>query len=790
MPNQWEPIHNAVKALSGVCDGAVTHDKRGFNGGDSRYGKQLAMTPELSPRQAANAYRILKKYTKQLAKLGVDYAALIAPTPEDLERGPAASNGQPGGKVVGVDKERQNFRIVHPYEVAKAMIPKLAVFPGRRFTYQPFPHWLIPANLANASRILDYAIENDYEVTEAAMLLYDEHMAETGGMPLDELPPQAKHPDRFFEDGKNRAGKAAICVHFGFSAEFKEIYGIVSGLDNAQFQGQVQPKHWTVGETARNAIALLKMAKDYHFSIPPHIETRLTTLADAETKTQREFTKRKSVLLSAAMDITTTEFGGKRVREYQLAGISFMLDAFGYYEPKSGVILADDVGLGKTFEAMLVARCFQRAFSAHVFIACPKSLMSDWVKEAEACGVRVEVFTWSAIPKPVTAPYIVIGDECHYMQDIRSQRSKAMFKLVDAPACLTYIPASATPMRGTRPKNIFSILKAVRHPLGKNQKAFEEQYCNRRKRIAGGRGFWDVSGSAHLDELMREIAPIFLQRFKKDVLKDLPPLTVIGKQVEISDTAQAVYDKAFKEAQAKFSERRLATEIKIRKALAAGKSQKDIEFTKEDAREGADAVVLLTHLRRAASLAMIEPAIEEANDILETGEKVILYSEFPEVCAKVTDHYNRLGIPAEILTGEVSAEDREKAKQRFQFGLSRVFCLTKAGGVGLTLTAASNIILIDQPWMWDDVIQIGGRIHRKDAIMEQRIKEKENPAVMAYMLKGFEINEKIQARLLDQRAQAERVATGDHSRIRAVKSLNQIAKEIADELFGQKAMAA
>lgn len=64
-------VHNALKALSAVCDGAASEDGQGFNGVDSAFGKSLASQPTLSIKQATMALKMLKKYSRQLAGFGI-----------------------------------------------------------------------------------------------------------------------------------------------------------------------------------------------------------------------------------------------------------------------------------------------------------------------------------------------------------------------------------------------------------------------------------------------------------------------------------------------------------------------------------------------------------------------------------------------------------------------------------------------------------------------------------------------------------------------------------------------
>lgn len=672
------------------------------------------------------------------------------------------------------------FMLAWPYKDAQQLIPKLKeFFPVRSYEREPLHHWRIPADV-NAGRLMEFALEFDFSISEEACALFDSiQFPEASEQSAVEKP---KYPDRQIRGDVDKKGKDAIGIYFNYHPE---ILVAVRELEGAQFHDG-QPKHWTCSRAAGAAVQ--EVAEKFSFTIAADLAVKLRQEKEKQGETERKTMARKLSLLAAAEEIERGGvYGGKTPRDYQKADVLLMLDAIGRYAPNSGVILASQVGLGKTFEALLVARCFHRALSCQVIVVCPVSLKGDWAAEAKACEVPCSISSWASIPEPPNRPYILIADEAHFLQGGSTTiRGQAITKLALNSNCLTFIAASATPMRGMRPKNLFPILKAIQHPLAKNKDAYELRYCDKKlKQFGKGKSFYDSNGAKHLDELMREIAPVFIQRFKKDVLKQLPPETIIPRTVEISPKAKAIYETAFREAQATYNARRQATEAKIERELKAGKRLDQIEFTKDDARDGADAVVLLGHLRRAASLARIESTIEFADDFLDQGEKILIYSEYPEVCNQIAAHYRKIGIGAESLTGSVKEEEREASKARFQRGNSRVFCLTKAGGVGLTLTAASNGILVDQPWMWDDVKQIVGRLHRLDAVMQARIDAKENPAVTAYLLKSFEIDDKIQARLFEQRRAAEGVEKGQRSTMRGVKSINDLAREVARELFGK-----
>ena len=78
----YEKLKEAVKALASVCDGAVSKDHKGYNGGDSKVGKWLAQTPRWKFKWAQRAYIMLRKYTNQLSRFGIDYNKIPEPTDE------------------------------------------------------------------------------------------------------------------------------------------------------------------------------------------------------------------------------------------------------------------------------------------------------------------------------------------------------------------------------------------------------------------------------------------------------------------------------------------------------------------------------------------------------------------------------------------------------------------------------------------------------------------------------------------------------------------------------------
>lgn len=105
-------------------------------------------------------------------------------------------------------------------------------------------------------------------------------------------------------------------------------------------------------------------------------------------------------------------------------------------------------------------------------------------------------------------------------------------------------------------------------------------------------------------------------------------------------------------------------------------------------------------------------AIKYTAELLEQGQAVVIFTEYLESAKALYTALSEIS-PCELLTGETKQEERQAIVDRFQAGISKVFIGTiKAGGVGLTLTAANQVILIDRPWTPGDAEQAEDRCYR------------------------------------------------------------------------------
>ncbi|MHC5826677.1 MAG: C-terminal helicase domain-containing protein, partial [Nostoc sp.] len=146
------------------------------------------------------------------------------------------------------------------------------------------------------------------------------------------------------------------------------------------------------------------------------------------------------------------------------------------------------------------------------------------------------------------------------------------------------------------------------------------------------------------------------------------------------------------------------------------------------------------------------------------GQQVVIFTEFVESAKAIASKLGGL-----LLTGETKPEIRQGLVDQFQAGENKVFVGTiKAGGVGITLTAASNVILVDRAWTPGDCEQAEDRCHRLG---------QEN-AVFATWLQLSEIDKAIDGLLIQKQQRIELVLKGKRKTLQGINSASDLAKEL------------
>jgi len=383
---------------------------------------------------------------------------------------------------------------------------------------------------------------------------------------------------------------------------------------------------------------------------------------------------------------------------YQQEGATFLAERRTAY-------LADDPGLGKSAQA--VTACLQVGAKS-VRIICPASLRENWKREFAKFGgghINLDVMSYEGATKKLNdlkwgsdRTDVLIVDESHYLQSRNALRTKAVLDSWRKVSTYTWF-LSGTPARAN-PSQLYPVLKAAFPDAIKNRAgrtmdfwAFVNRFCH-----VTNNGFGQqIGGGKNLEELRQRISPYFLRRKKDEVLTDLPELLIGTVTVEPSTIS-----KVHKQAETEFEE-------KILKALEEG---------------GIEALAALgphvSQLRRIIGLAKVKPTFDLMMEELAYTSKIVVFGWHIDVLDGLASLLKKEGIEYSRVDG--STVNRQDAVDRFQNDeRCRAFLGNiMAAGTGLTLTAASSLLMIEQSWTPADNAQAIMRIHRigqKDACL-------------------------------------------------------------------------
>ena len=246
---------------------------------------------------------------------------------------------------------------------------------------------------------------------------------------------------------------------------------------------------------------------------------------------------------------------------------------------------------------------------------------------------------------------------------------------------------SGTPVVN-RPREFFTTLSMVRPELFPSFWDYAKTYCDAKNNGWG----WDFSGSSNTEQLHSKLTDsIMIRRLKRDVLKELPDK--VRSVIPLALTNQAEYDKASEDF------------------LVWLCGQEDGENKAAKAAQ-AETLTRISALKQLTAKGKTKPVLEWINDFLNsTDEKLILFCWHKSMADKI--HKAFTGSIVKV-TGSESKEQRQEAVDRFQEEPSCRLLVgnIKAAGVGLTLTAASNVAFVELPWTPGDLTQAEDRAHR------------------------------------------------------------------------------
>ena len=457
------------------------------------------------------------------------------------------------------------------------------------------------------------------------------------------------------------------------------------------------------------------------------------------------------------------------LRPYQQEGYNW-LKSMG--ELGFGVCLADDMGLGKTLQILtLLLSRFEQGIQKPSLVIVPRSLIFNWQAEAEKfCpdlktlnytglsrkkyrkhfnDYQVIITTYGTLKNDVqilreTEFDYCILDEAQAIKNADTSNSKAV-RLINAQ---NKVSMSGTPIENHLGE-LWSQFRFLNPAMTNNKQLFEGLENDKYR----------------MEKISDALRPFILRRTKKAVAKDLPDKIEQVIYCEMEEEQKKVYDE-LKDYYRKSllveqdGEEKSESKHDLLEALADNKQNK-IEILEAllRLRQAACHPALINESHKDKPSVKYDILFEKLAEIREEGGKTLIFSQFVSMLEIMRDGLEAQGIPYCYLDGQT--EDRQAEVEEFQMNPEKsVFLISlKAGGVGLNLTAASYVFLID-PW-WNPAIeaQAVDRAHR--------IGQK-NTVIAYRMIAKDTVEEKIHFMQKQKNELAENFITGRNSLIKSI----------------------
>lgn len=389
-----------------------------------------------------------------------------------------------------------------------------------------------------------------------------------------------------------------------------------------------------------------------------------------------------------------------KLRDYQEIGVKWlsMLNHYGF-----GGILADDMGLGKTLQTIAFLSS-QLTEKKRALILAPSSLVYNWASEcakfAPQLDVTVVYGTKDLRDKLITENHqVLITSYASFRQDVEEYRERSFdFLFLDEAQVMKNAQTKiAQYLRNFDVKHTFALSGTpIENHLGEIWSIFQIVLPGL---LPSKKDFLKMPA----ETVARFVKPFIMRRRKEDVLQELPDLTEIVYHNELVDSQKAIY-------------------------LAQLGQMQERVLTSSDEELNRSKVEILSGLMRLRQICDT-PAlfIEDYNDesgkleslrqlleqVKDSEHRVLIFSQFRGMLDLVEQTLANLEMKSFKITGSTPARERQDMTTAFNNGEGDAFLISlKAGGVGLNLTGADTVILVDLWWNPAVEAQAIGRAHR------------------------------------------------------------------------------
>ena len=396
------------------------------------------------------------------------------------------------------------------------------------------------------------------------------------------------------------------------------------------------------------------------------------------------------------VELRISEFARKSAFPYQIEGIKWLKFLF---LNRFGGCLADDMGLGKTFQVIsFLGDTDVRKKIGKVLIVVPKSLLTNWVREFEKFQSPYKVgvyhgssrknFDFAAFDMVVTTystAYLdlktlnenrfslAVFDEIQIAKNYKSITSDAMKSITAEQK----IGLSGTPMENSI-SELWNVMDILNPNVFMDHASFMRRY-----------------GNKNYSELKTILNLFILRRMKKDVLSQLPEKNEQTVYCDMDTDQRSLYTSI------NIAVKRLVEEMKVFDASLILRSLTLL-------RECCDHTMLLneeTNIKRVSESCKLEAMKILVGNLIGSGHKILVFSSYVSMLGIIRDELEKDEATKDIIFYlDGKTKDRQDLVNRFEAAEKGIFLISiKAGGVGLNLVSAQDVIIFD-PW-WNPFVE-------------------------------------------------------------------------------------
>uniref|UniRef100_A0A8D0YBK0 Chromodomain-helicase-DNA-binding protein 1-like n=1 Tax=Sus scrofa TaxID=9823 RepID=A0A8D0YBK0_PIG len=405
---------------------------------------------------------------------------------------------------------------------------------------------------------------------------------------------------------------------------------------------------------------------------------------------------------------------GIHLRPYQLEGVNWLAQCFHY---QNGCILGDEMGLGKTCQtiAVFIYLAGRLNDEGPFLILCPLSVLSNWKEEMERCAPGLCCVTYAGDKE----------ERAHLQQDLKQESGFHVLLttyeicLKDASFLKSFSRAAPAAYEAPRPGVQFSVAFRLLLTGTPIQNSLQELYSllsfvepdlfSKEEVEDFVQRYEDIEKeSESASELYKLLQPFLLRRVKAEVAAELPKKTEVVIYHGMS-ALQKKYYKAILMKDLDAFENEMAKKVKLQNVLSQLRKCVDHPYLFDGVEP--EPFEIGDHLIEASGkLHLLDKLLAF---LYSKGHRVLLFSQMTQMLDILQDYMDYRGYSYERVDGSVRGEERHLAIKNFGQQPIFIFLLsTRAGGVGMNLTAADTVIFVDSDFNPQNDLQAAARAHR------------------------------------------------------------------------------